>query len=97
MRNPVTETTLEKEVHHSVPPALVHHPHRELAHRVNGGIEVTLYWDAHDNSTSVEVWQPATEETLHFTVAQEQALDAFYHPFAHLPVPLEDLTPPPDP
>ena len=96
MRNPLTETTLEKEIHHSAPPAFIHR-HRELAHRVNGGIEVTLYWNAHDNSTSIEVWQPATEETLHFTVAQEQALDAFYHPFAHLPAPLADLTPPPDP
>jgi hypothetical protein len=82
MRTPTTETTLEREVHHSVHSALVH-PHRELAHRVNGGIEVTLYWNPHDNSTSIEVWQPATEETLVFTVAQEQALDAFYHPFAH--------------
>jgi hypothetical protein len=58
---------------------------RELAHRVNGGIEVTLYWSADDNSTSVEVFHTATGRTLHFAVARESALDAFYHPFAHLP------------
>ena len=43
-----------------------------------------LYWSAHDNNTSIEVWQSATEETLHFNVAPELALEAFYHPFAHL-------------
>jgi hypothetical protein len=59
---------------------------RELARRVSGGIEVTLYWDAADNSTSIELWQPASEERLAVAVPRERALDAFYHPFAHLPV-----------
>jgi len=57
---------------------------RELAHRVSGGLEVTLFWNADDNSTSVELFDLATEVILHFTVARERALDAFYHPFAHL-------------
>ena len=61
-------------------------PRRELARRVSGGIEVTLYWRADDNSTSIEVWQPASDETLAFVVDRERALDAFYHPFAHLPL-----------
>jgi hypothetical protein len=61
------------------------HSRLELAHRAGGGIEVTLYWSAHDNSTSIEVWHAAAEETLVFAVAREQALEAFYHPFAHLP------------
>ena len=59
-------------------------PRRELAHRVSGAIEVTLYWSAPDDSTSIEVWQPETDETLTFAVPHEHALDAFYHPFAHL-------------
>ena len=67
--------------------------HRELARRVSGGIEVTLYWSAHDNCTSVEVWQPASEETLLLIVAHERALDAFYHPFAHLPIAFNDPIP----
>ena len=67
-------------------PAPVHHPRRELAHRVSGGIEVTLYWSAADNSTSIELWQPASEERLAFAVPREHALDAFHHPFAHLPM-----------
>ena len=58
---------------------------RELAHRLSGGIEVTLYWRERDNTTSVELWQRASEETLVFAVAHERALEAFYHPFAHLP------------
>ncbi len=71
--------------------ATICHPRRELARRVTGGIQVTLFWSAHDNSTSIEVRQSASEETLDFAVARERALDAFYHPFAHLPWP-DELT-----
>ena len=66
-------------------PATAIRARRELAHRISGGIEVTLYWSADDNTTSIEVWQPATDERLTFAVASEGALEAFYHPFAHLP------------
>jgi len=66
-------------------------PRRELARRVSRGLEVTLYWSPHDDSTSIEVCQPASEETFAFAVAREQALDAFYHPFAHLPATTSDL------
>jgi hypothetical protein len=59
-------------------------PRRELAHRVSGGVEITLYWSAAENSTTIEVWQPDSGETLAFAVPPELALDAFYHPFAHL-------------
>jgi len=92
VRKPVTETTLEKEIPRAVRPAPVR-PRRELAHRVSGGIEVTLYWSAHNNTTSIEVWQSATEETLQFTVAKEQALEAFHHPFAHLDQEEQSITP----
>ena len=68
------------------PPAICD-PRRELARRVSGGIEITLYWCAADNSTSIELWQQPSDERLAFAVPREQALDAFYHPFAHLPVP----------
>ena len=64
-----------------------HDARRELAHRVSGGIAVTLYWSADDNSTSVEIFDAATEQTLRFTVPGKRALDAFYHPFAHLQAP----------
>jgi hypothetical protein len=59
-------------------------PRRELARRVSGGIEITLYWSAADNRTTIEVWRPESGETLAFAIPPDQALDAFYHPFAHL-------------
>jgi hypothetical protein len=66
---------------------------RELARRVSGGIEVALYWTPLDNSTTVEVWEVASEETLVFPVTPERALEAFYHPFAQLAAPLDGLAP----
>jgi hypothetical protein len=57
---------------------------QELAQRVAGGLEITLYWEAHDNTTSIEVHQKGTAETIAFPVATDRALDAFHHPFAHL-------------
>jgi hypothetical protein len=68
-------------------------PRLELARRASAGIEVTLYWSADDNSTTIEVWDPASEETLVFGVPREQALEAFYHPFAHRPAPPNEATP----
>ena len=59
---------------------------RELARRIGGGLEVTLYWSPSDNSTSIEVVHPASSEAISFAVARELALDAFHHPFAHFPI-----------
>ena len=83
MRKSATEITFEQDGLRNTRPGIIR-PRRELARRVSGGIEVTLYWSPHNNSTSIEVWQSATDERLHFTVAREAALEAFYHPFAHL-------------
>jgi hypothetical protein len=60
---------------------------RELAHRIGGGLEVTLYWNAADNSTSIELRHLTSETRLRFAVPADQALDAFYHPLAHVPYP----------
>jgi hypothetical protein len=57
---------------------------RELAQRVNAGLEITLYWNPRDNSTTIEVYQASTEETITFPVPTDRALDAFHYPFAHL-------------
>ena len=57
---------------------------RELARRVTGGLAITLFWHPRDNSTSVEIHQAATDETIRFRVPSDRALDAFHHPFAHL-------------
>jgi len=58
----------------------------DIPRRVSGGIEVTLYWSAHDNTTCVEVSQPASEDVVLFSVPRERALAAFYHPFSYLPI-----------
>lgn len=68
-------------------------PRRELARRVSGGIEVTLYWSPSDNSTTVEVWHATSEETLVVPVPPERALEAFYHPFAQLTASFDELVP----
>jgi hypothetical protein len=63
---------------------LTHTARRELARRANGGVEITLYWDAVDNSTTIDIDEPEAAETISFPVPAERALDAFHHPFAHL-------------
>jgi hypothetical protein len=72
---------------------LVVEPRRELARRVSGGIEVALYWTPLDNSTTVEVWDSAHDETLVLAVRPERALEAFYHPFAQLSASFDELVP----
>ena len=56
----------------------------ELARRSNGGLEITLFWQTPDNSTTIDVYHPATDETIRFRVPPARALDAFQHPFAYL-------------
>ena len=63
----------------------------ELACRASGGLEIRLYWDADEDSTHVEVWQPDSGELLLLEVANERALEAFYHPFAEIQPSLEVL------
>jgi hypothetical protein len=81
----VTEMIIEEAITRA-PPASAR-ARRELARRVSGDLEVSLYWYAGDNSISVKVRRRTSRETLLFDVAREHALAAFYHPFAHLPPP----------
>jgi hypothetical protein len=68
-------------------------PRHELARRASGGIEVALYWSPLDDSTTVEVSDAETDETLVFAVAPDHALEAFYHPFAQLAASFDELVP----
>jgi hypothetical protein len=61
------------------------HARRELARRSGGWIEVALYWCSTDDRTSIVLWRTDSGESLAFPVPRDRALDAFYHPFAHLP------------
>jgi hypothetical protein len=56
---------------------------RELAHRVDGGIDVTLLWSARENRLAVTVFDDHAGELLVLAAESDQALDFFYHPYAH--------------
>ena len=56
---------------------------RELAHRQNDGIEVTLLWHSGDDSVVVSIHDAKSDYTYEVGVPRDRALDAFYHPFAY--------------
>jgi hypothetical protein len=56
---------------------------RELARRIEGGVEVTLAWDERDDSLAVTVSDRRTGERFVLAAEQDNALDVFYHPYAH--------------
>ena len=84
MRTPATEVTTDD--------VLPIDPRRELARRASGGIEIALYWNRDDGTTSIEIWQPESALTMQFAVRAEHALDAFHHPFARLDASLGEAT-----
>jgi hypothetical protein len=55
----------------------------ELANRKGGGVEVWLHWRREEDACTVTVIDDRTGESFEVRVAQERALDAFYHPFAY--------------
>jgi hypothetical protein len=59
-------------------------PPRELDHRENDGIAVTLLWYEETNLLTVRVVDSRTEEEFELDVAARDALDAFQHPYAYL-------------
>jgi hypothetical protein len=59
---------------------------RELAYRADGRLGISLVWDPSDDSLTVIVSDSRTGEAFDFTPKRRQALDAFYHPFAHAPM-----------
>ena len=56
---------------------------KELAHRANDGLDVTLLWRTDDDSVAVSVFDVKSEAAFELAVPREKALDAFYHPFAY--------------
>jgi hypothetical protein len=59
---------------------------RELAHRRQDGLEVTLLWNTRSNEVSIGLSDESTQTTFAFLVDPSCALDAFYHPFVYAPV-----------
>jgi hypothetical protein len=58
---------------------------RELAHRSNNGIEVTLFWTKATNAITLEVLDSSSGNRLAFGVDRHVALDAFTHPYVYAP------------
>ena len=56
---------------------------RELAARENDGISVRLLWHPRENAVTVSVEDTRVGDCVEFPIPPDQALDAFYHPFAH--------------
>ena len=56
---------------------------RELDHRVNDGIDVSLLWNARTNQIAVAVRDERSGEAFEVCVAGGRALDAFRHPYAY--------------
>jgi hypothetical protein len=59
------------------------HSIRELAHRSNDGIDVTLFW--HPDTGKLTVCVCDQRDGAYFEVEPnaKQALDAFYHPYSY--------------
>ena len=55
----------------------------ELASRTSNGLEVTLLWQRDHDDVHVRVIDARTDEAFELTVARENALEAFYHPYAY--------------
>ena len=56
---------------------------KELAHRAGDGIDVSLLWSPVDNRLAVVVDDVRTGDSFELAAHPENALDAFYHPFAY--------------
>lgn len=56
---------------------------RELDHRVNDGIDVTLLWNKRAKEISVAVQDEKTGESFELDVSPDDALTAFHHPYSY--------------
>jgi hypothetical protein len=56
---------------------------RQLAHRTNDGIDVTLFWSKASNRVTVSVFHARSATALEFEVGGADALDAFNHPYTY--------------
>jgi hypothetical protein len=75
---PISTSNPEQEVITRITPQI-----RELAVRDNDGIRVALLWHPHEDSVTVSVEDSRAGQHFDLAVAADQALEAFYHPFAY--------------
>jgi hypothetical protein len=58
-------------------------PPTELAHRRNGGMQVTLFWHSESDELVLSVADSASGDAFALEVDSSTAVDAFYHPYAY--------------
>ncbi len=56
---------------------------RELAHRAELGLDVTLYWHPRTNTLTVCVADEENQDYFELAPAPSEALAVFYHPFLY--------------
>jgi hypothetical protein len=56
---------------------------QELAHRVNDGLEVVLFWEERTDELTIAVSDERSGSYFELAAAPDQALDVFNHPYAH--------------
>ena len=57
---------------------------RELAHRSNSGVNVTLSWHTETDELLVCVYDERRHAYFEIHPERDVALDAYYHPYAHV-------------
>jgi hypothetical protein len=57
---------------------------RELAHRSNNGVDVTLSWRAETDELLVCVYDERRDVYFELHPESDLALDVYYHPYAHV-------------
>jgi hypothetical protein len=58
------------------------HPYRELAHRNDHGVQVTLSWNQCTDELTVTVSDERTGDHFELAAEPHEALDVFNHPYA---------------
>ncbi len=64
-------------------PATTKTKRRELAHRSGDGVDVTLFWHEPTDLLSVQVLDAKAGVAFELVLGADEALDAFYHPYAY--------------
>ena len=57
---------------------------RELAHRSNDGVNVTLSWHAETDELLVSVYDERRDAYFEIQPERDFALDVYYHPYAYV-------------
>lgn len=67
---------------------------KELAHRSNNGVNVSLFWDSVGDTLLLEVYDSATDDYFEVEVPRDRGLHAFHHPYVYRARALETFSEP---